>query len=384
MTRARNTLLALLGGLCAALPAFAEDIAFVTAQAPINAVLVYDVETMTERARITGFGVEPSRMVANPDRSRLYLVSRVLASGGQPAQMRVHVLSASRRTILRTAVVGQATGRTLAISPDGRRLYVWKLTSPPQAISVAVLDSATLAEVGEVPLPWALCGPIAKDIAVAPDGRIVASGCADGLRVIDPDTLLPSTLPIATDLLPDLIGFSPNGQEIYLRHTSTASTQQPRLAAVHLVSGVRAEINFALPPDGPAFAGAVPVRMARVRRPSDPTGDPTIFVTYAPTMGGAPPMASARASELLPPDRRLTRLTSLGVPSATIFGASEDGRVGVFGNQRILRRVKLDTVGPEPIATDGDFIEVAPSGQSPLQLSDIILARPLLEDGFEQ
>jgi hypothetical protein len=55
----------------------------------------------------------------------------------------------------------------------------------------------------------------------------------------------------------------------------------------------------------------------------------------------------------------------------------------VFGNQRILRRVALDVAGPEPIAIDGDFGEVAPSGQSPLQLSDIILARPLLEDGFE-
>jgi hypothetical protein len=383
MTLASRSLVALLGTLCAVLPAGAEDVAFVTAQAPINAVLVYDVETMTERARITGFGVEPSRMVANADRSRLYLVSRVMATGGQPAQMRVHALSASRRAILRTAVVGQATGRTIAISPDDRHLYVWKLTSPPQAISVAVLDAATLAEVAEVPLPWALCGPIAKDIATAPDGRIVASGSGDGLRVIDPVTLVATTLPIPTDLLPDLIGFSPNGQEIYLRHTTAATSSQPRLAAVHLTSGVRSEISFALPPDSPAFVGAVAVRMARVQRPADPAGDPTVFISYVPTSGGAPPIASARSSSLLLPTRTLTRLTSLGVPSATIFGASENGRVAVFGNQRILRRVALDVAGPEPIAIDGDFVEVAPSGQSPLQLSDIILARPLLEDGFE-
>jgi hypothetical protein len=383
MFRASPSLTLLFAALAIVTPARADDLAFITMQAPLNRLAVYDPVSMTEVASITGFGVEPSRMVANPDRSRLYVVSRILAASPQPAEMRVHMVSPAQRRILRTAVVGLSVGRTIAISPDGTRLYVWKQTFPPQAIALAVLDAATLAEVGLVSLPWALCGTTHKEIATAPDGRIVASGCVDGLRVIDPSTLAVATVPIATDLLLELIGFSPNGQEVYLRHTTTASNQNARLAAIDLVSGTRSEVTFALPDGSPALFGAVPWRMLRVQRPTDPPGNPTVFLTYPATAGGSPPIASTPASALSPPNRRLTRLTSLGTPAASIFGVSESGGIGIFGNQRLLRRVTLDQSPPgEPIAIDGETVEVAPSG-TPLQLSDIIFARPLLEDGFE-
>jgi hypothetical protein len=372
--------LLLLGALDAAR---ADELAFVTAQSPIHALLIYDVATMTERQRITGLGIDPTRMVGNADRSRLYLVSRVNASGTQPAEMRVHVVNPWQRRVLRTAVVGEATGRAIGISPDGSRLYVWKLVSATQTFGVAVLDAATLAEVGFVPLPWTMCATVARDLAVAPDGRIVASGCGDGLRVIDPVSLAPLTLPLDADLLNDVLGFTTGGMEVLMRRNGTnATVSNTLLAAIDLATGVRHNVTFALPVGSPTPVG-VPIRMVRVRRPADDEENPTVFVTYSPPTGaGSPAIASTSSNSMTPPDRRLTRLTSLGTPSATILGASFDGRVGVLANNRVLRRVDLDPGGSEPIAPSGDPVEVTPTG-TPLGLSDIVLVRPLLEDGFE-
>jgi hypothetical protein len=87
-------------------------------------------------------------------------------------------------------------------------------------------------------------------------------------------------------------------------------------------------------------------------------------------------------NELIPPNRRLTRASSIGTPSASILGVSEDDSVGVLANSRLLRRVNLDPGPLEVIAAEGNVVEVAASG-TPLQLSDIVVTAPLLEDGFE-
>jgi DNA-binding beta-propeller fold protein YncE len=376
-------LVTLLGCLAVPGTARAADLAFITAQSPLNALLVYDVATMTERERITGFGIEPSRMVANSDRSRLYLVSRINATATTPAEMRVHIVSPAQRRILRTAVVGEATGRAIAISPDGTRLYVWKQVSATQSFGVAVLDAGSLAEIGYVPLSWTLCRNGARDLVTAPDGRLVASGCGDGLRVIDPVTLVATNFVLETDLFNDVVGIAPNGEEAYMRRTgSGASTANALIAAINLSTGARTNVAFALS-TGSDFPSGVPLRMVRVRRPADPVNDPTVFITYAsPTGAGSPPIASTPASELAPPNRRLTRLTSLGTPSASIMGVSDDGSVGVFANTRLLRRVNLDPGPLAVIAAEGDVVEVVASG-APLQLGDIVVTRPLLEDGFE-
>jgi hypothetical protein len=383
MVRARYILVTLLAGLAATLPARAENLAFITAQSPLNALLVYDVATMTERTRITGFGIEPSRMVANSDRSRLYLVSRINATATLPAEMRVHIVSPAQRRILRSATVGEATGRAIAISPDGARLYVWKLVSATESFGIAVLDAGTLAEVGYVPLSWSLCRVGASGLATAANGRIVASGCADGLRVVDPTTLAATTFVLDADLFNDIIGISPNRQEVYLRRNGTgATTSNPLVAAIDLTTGARSNLEFALQV-GSASPSGVPLRLVQVRRPADPVQDPTVFITYAsPTGAGSPPIASTPVTETTPPNRRLTRLTSIGTPSASILGVSEDGSVGVLANSRRLRRVNLDPGPLEVIAAEGDIVEVAASS-TPLQLSDIIVTAPLLEDGFE-
>jgi hypothetical protein len=384
MFHARALLALIIAALAASSPARSDEIAFITAQSPLNAVLIYDVATMTELSRITGF-VEPSRMVANTDRSRLYLVSRILASPPQQPEMRVHIVSPAQRRVLRTAVVGEAVGRAIAISPDNTRLYVWKLTSATQSFGVAVLDAATLAEVGYVPLSWDFCRTGPRNLVTTPDGRIVATGCADGMRVIDPVSLVATTLVLPADLFNNLIGLSPNGQEAYMqRMGSSASATNPLIAAIDLTTGVRVNLSSVLPVSSPVVSG-VPLRMVRVRRPADPPSDPTVFFTYImPEGGGSPAILSTPSSELTPPNRRLTRATSLGVPAANILGVSEDGRVGVLGFSTFLRRVNLDPVPPEPIAAEGPVVEVTPSASTPLNLSDIILTRPpLLEDGFE-
>lgn len=84
MAHARPLSAPLLARVAAAAPVRGDELAFITAQSPLNAVLVDDVATMTERTRVTGLGIEPSRMVANSDRSRLYLVSRVTPPACSP------------------------------------------------------------------------------------------------------------------------------------------------------------------------------------------------------------------------------------------------------------------------------------------------------------
>lgn len=70
------------------------------------------------------------------------------------------------------------------------------------------------------------------------------------------------------------------------------------------------------------------------------------------------------------------------MPSASILGASRDGRLGVLPHDRFLRRVDPDPGGAEPIAGSGDPVEVTSTG-TPLGLCDIALPRPLSKGGFE-
>lgn len=152
--------------------------------------------------------------------------------------MRVHALSPAQRRVLRTVVVGEATGRAIAISPDDARVRLWKLTSATESFGVAAPDAAMLAEVGSVPLSWSLCRHGARDLAAAPDGRVVATGCGDGLRVIDLLSLAATTLPLDSALFNDLVGLSPNGEEACLRRTGRGATvSNPLLAALELATG---------------------------------------------------------------------------------------------------------------------------------------------------
>jgi hypothetical protein len=202
--------------------------------------------------------------------------------------------------------------------------------------------------------------------------------------VIDPVTLVATNFVLETDLFNDVVGIAPNGEEVYMRRTgSGASTANALIAAINLTTGARTNVAFALP-NGGDFPSGVPRRMVRVRRPADPVHDPTVFITYAnPSGAGSPPIASTPVSELTPPNRRLTRLTALGTSSASIMGVSEDGSVGVVADsQERLRRVNLDPGPLAVIAAEGPIVEVAAAG-GPLQLSDIVVTRPLLEDGFE-
>ena len=190
--------------------AFAAPYAFVSVSTPASrAVQVIDLETMTIATTIGNVGDEPGRMVTNADRSQIWLSSwrdlPALFNEGQ-----VHRIDTRTRQVVASQAVGIRQNRTIALSPDASRVYTWKQESVDgvNSIGIAVLEANTLAEIAVVPITGPSCLQFAEQIAVAPDGRIVAGGCADGLRIIDPVTLavtIGATTPVTST---PIFGFS--------------------------------------------------------------------------------------------------------------------------------------------------------------------------------
>lgn len=365
----------------------AEPHAFVSVSTPgTRAVQVVDLATMTIATTIGNVGDEPARMVANAARSQIWLSSWRAMSG--PNEARVHRIDTGLRQVMASATVGIRQNRTIALSPDESRVYTWKQESVDgvSTIAVAVLDAMTLVELAVVPITGPSCLQFASQIAVGPDGRIVAAGCSDGLRIIDPLTLM-VTIGASPPLSGSaILGFSPDGLEVYVPTAAVASTANPGVRAINLDTGVGSDFYWAVsgtPAGFPQGSGAV--RMTIVQRAADPPSDPTVFFTYASSFGN-PPVAWARASDLAPAggprERRLIGRASVGPASS--LGASVDGTIGLGARMGGIRRVAFGaSPGDAVVAADGDIITLAGVGP----LTDIVIPPPFVDtlfaDGFD-
>jgi len=129
--------------------------------------------------------------------------SSVIAMVPSPDGAVMVVASYNRTTALDIATSSEVAHaeldsyRTLAVSADGRRVFVNHFDSEEQASYLVALDAATLHEVGRLPLP-----PDPTDALAAPQGDRVylLSSYANALLVIDGATMeLIATIPVGLD-----------------------------------------------------------------------------------------------------------------------------------------------------------------------------------------
>ncbi len=367
----------------------AKDFAFVSVSDPANrAIRIVDLDNLSVVASITNVGDEPGRMVANAARSRIYL-STWRDIVGPTNEGEVVLIDTASRSVLARQVVGVKQNRAIALSPDEQHVYTWKLevTDNGSIIGVAVLDADSLQAIATVPITGPGCLTGAADIAASPDGRIVASGCSDGLRIIDPDTLAVSigaTTPITSTRL---LGFSPDGAEIYVPKTGAIGPGgNTGIRAIDLTTGVGTDFFWQLQTSSNAAysSDSSVLRMTRVQRTNDPPDDPTYFFSYF-SASSQPPIAWARASDLNP--------DSMGTRNRRLIGKEPAGPVASLGVNPIgATGLGARLGGIQLVATDqlpGNVVRITAVG-SPVALpgvgtlSDaIVVAGPLFADGFE-
>lgn len=378
----RSLLLA--AALAAAAPVSAQTLAFISTQSPAPGVSVVDACSLEVVARITGLGSEPSRMVANPAGDRIFVSSSQSASGT------VHAIDTSTYEVVASAAAGSVQNRTIAISPDGNRVYTWKVTGPT-TIGVLVLDASDLSEIATVPITGSNCVTGRNDVFVMPDGRIVANACSDGLRVIDPVTLAVGVGPTLPTGSGSMLGASPDGVELYVGRTGAlgVAAGNTGVRAIDLATGVSSEFSWELPPAGsfPGFASGAGIRrLSVIRTPGAGLADTYYYAGYY-SAGGVVPVAYARASDLVPnmSGVRNRRMIGLVAISGAMALGSGDGRLGVAASGGgSIRRLRFDPqfAPPSPHVYAGG---AAQSFSGTSVLSDVILlgTAGLFCDGYE-
>lgn len=301
----------------------AQPYAFIAAPGASPPVVhVVDVATMTLERSIGGVFDEPAAFALSPDRTRLYVSSWRSQAGVQTG--RVVAIDTRLRQVVASQVVGEAQSRAIAVSPDGSVVYAWALVpfSGAQERRLVRLDAATLAVLGETPLPQPDCrATLPNALAVHPDGRVLLLACESGLKWFDPATAslvdAPGTLGGS-----DLVGYSPTGSEVYLTdERDPQNSAQSRLTSLDLASGIEQRFAYAVPVGQPVPSIASrPRRVRFVQRPGDPPGQPAAIVLFGP--GGALAFAQifgvASWSELAQPPSAATRR----IVGSAVVGAS--------------------------------------------------------------
>ncbi len=358
-----------------ALPVFAAPFAYISLSAPSNrSVQVMDLQTMSVVRTITGVGDEPSRMVISPDYNRIYLASYLLPSVGIPARGMIYAIDTTTRTVVGQVAVGIKQNRAIGISPDGSRLYSWKLISNgTPSIGLAVINSADLTEITTVPLPDS-CIQNSTDIAVHQDGRVYLSGCNDGLYVVHPSTLTASLFTQVQISGSVIVGFSPDGSEIYMPALNST------VRAYNLSTSVANDFVFNLPSGSPAITGTVH-RMVISKRFNSSLGSEPVFFTFFNAANGNLAIAHARRSELAPPVgtplRRWVGTTAIGGAS-DLIGLDTISEFGLTG--------RLNEISKQQLSTNGAVITPIGSNQALAGVwrkTDIVFTDELLRGGFE-
>ncbi len=324
-------------------------------------------------------------MVTNADRSRIYLSSWV------PGEGRVYAIDTATRSVIGFAAAGNAQNRSIAISPDGLRVYSFRRegATPNQTMGILVLDALTLAEIATVPIAGPSCTTTFTDIVVVPDGRIVAAVCTDGVRVIDPVTFAVAVrgAPLSSTSS-RLLGVSPDGSEVYVGTGSNAISVfgTTAIAALNVDTGASVALTWNVPPAGsyPGFSsGTVPTRVTVVPVAGGSPQDTIYLFSYFATSASNVPIAWTRAQDLTPGlnggNRHITRLAAVG--STAILGVDGGGLFGLSGRLEAVRRIAINPASPGAslITAQGAFLSLP--GVS--NLSDIVVLGPLFADGFE-
>jgi YVTN family beta-propeller protein len=188
-----------------------------------NEVDVIDTAANSVTSRIPSNNpglIFPNSVVFGPFDFRAYVVNNyfdpVFGNNGT-----VSVIDTISHAVLATIGVGEAP-RCIAISPDGKRVYVTNAEDG----TVSVIDTKTLSVVTTIPNqpPYFLFGT-ANGLAVTPDGKhvYVTVGDLDSITVIDTATNsvndVINTGPISID--PCDVAITPNGKSAYVTDCSS-------------------------------------------------------------------------------------------------------------------------------------------------------------------
>lgn len=209
-----------------------------------NSVTVLDTATRSVVATLpfSVVGNAPVGVVVSPDNQRLY----VLSGSGTTA---VFVIDRASRTRIGEVLLEVAQARSMAISPDGTRLYVGTYGSH----SVKVIDTATLTVTATILTPQLPIG-----MAMRPDGqRLYVSGFL-GNAVGSIDTATNAMTPINGFLQPSAVAVSPDGARGYTADNGQIGVFNPvNDTLTGAVSNAFAVRDIAFTPDGTrAFAAA--------------------------------------------------------------------------------------------------------------------------------
>ena len=188
-----------------------------------NEVDVIDTATNSVAYRIPSNNpglIFPNSVVFGPFDFRAYVVNNffdpVFGNNGT-----VSVIDTISHAVLATIGVGEAP-RCIAISPDGKRVYVTNAEDG----TVSVIDTKTLSVVTTIPnQPPYFLGGTANGLAVTPNGKFVyvTVGAGDSIAVIDTatnsisDTI--NTGPISID--PCDVALTLNGKSAYVTDCSS-------------------------------------------------------------------------------------------------------------------------------------------------------------------
>jgi hypothetical protein len=354
----------------------AAPFAYISVSDPSDrSVKIMDLNTMTVVRSISGVGTEPSRMVISPDYNRIYLASYIPASVGILAQGKIYAIDTTQRRVVAEATVGLTQNRALGLSPDGSRLYSWKVTNDgvSSTRNIAVLNSADLSEVAMVPLP-ASCLQNTGDIAVHPDGRVFFTGCNEGMYIMNPTTFAFSFFTQVPNTNTVITGFSPDGAELYLPTLTTT------VRAYNLSTAASSDFFFNLPSGSPAISGGAH-RMVISKRVNPTLGTEPVFFTFFNAASGGLAIVHARRDELAPatgsPTRRFVGSTAIG--PADVIGLDTASEFALTGRLSEIRKQTLTAASGAAIAPVG-AIQALPGVW---RKTDIVFTDELMRDGFE-
>jgi YVTN family beta-propeller protein len=132
-------------------------------------------------------------MAITPDGRRIYVTNTALDT--------VSVIDTATNSLVGGQIGVGHIPEDIAIAPDGKRAYV----ANPQSNSVSVIDTATNTAIATVPV-----GSFPNSVAASPDGaRVFVANSGGGVSVINTATNALES-PIAAGGAPEALGFVPN------------------------------------------------------------------------------------------------------------------------------------------------------------------------------
>ena len=237
-----------MGLALAASPAEAAPFAYVTIPGS-KSISEIDTATNTVVATVT-VGAQPVTVAVTPDGKRVY-VTTISSNLSNPGA--VLMIDTATNTVVATVTVG-AVPIGVAITPDGKHAYVANSAST----TVSVIDTTTTPPSVEATVP---VGTSPNSVAVTPDGKhtYVTNTNDDTVSVIDTTSNTVVGTPIPVGLLPFGVAVTPDGKSVYVTNLGDNTVSVIATATNTVLTGPGFPIPVAI-----GFASRVSAQGVRV------------------------------------------------------------------------------------------------------------------------